>query len=443
MPDINWDQTEADLKQAASDRGVSYDPSDLLDIQRNASYERNQGTDPSKYYNVAIAKYDARANNEPNHPDENWGTAQAKGGGPAQTMFKVERNGSLTRNATAPPPFTIPRFGTTGGSSASLPDNPQDQVNPPASPATQAKIDAAAGRSPMEMAQAGGYLDKFQKYTEWLYADPQRSRQAAAKGVNLYDPDTWNLFGPTTNTAPAPPPAGTTPPASNPYNSSTQTRTNTSPQFTDPSQRLLEDYGLDRFHELQNPSQGSGNQLYESYAKQLVDMLKQGPYSQSDEAAIKAGAYNSINGDEQTTIQQWMEEMSRRNIQPSSGVALDGVQKIKESFNKLRASVDQQFAAGAIGMRRQDRMTALDVLGNLATSENSRLNLAEHFGRIPYDLGTDAFNQGLQMVNAGGSPAQAVQSAISLATAIQQSQQLNSQQKAQALAWLYELIGGL
>lgn len=216
---------------------------------------------------------------------------------------------------------------------------------------------------------------------------------------------------------------------------------NTSPMFTDPSQQLLESYALDRYHQLQNPDPNSGTGLYESYAKQLVDQLKAAPYSRGDEATIKAGAYNSIGADEQTTTQQWMDEMSKRGIPPSSGIALQGIQNIKDQYNKARASVDQQFASNAITMGQNNRMNALGVLGNLATSENTRLNSAGTYAAIPYNLTQDAFGRNVAAVQAGGNPSVNASTAIQLAQAVQQSNSLSAQQKAQFLQELYQFIG--
>lgn len=215
---------------------------------------------------------------------------------------------------------------------------------------------------------------------------------------------------------------------------------NSSPQFTDPSQQLLESYALNRFQQLQNPDPNSGTALYESYAKQLVDQLKAAPYTQGDEAAIKAGAYNQINQDEATTTQQWMQEMAKRGIPPSSGVALQGIQNIKQQFNQSRASVDQQFATNAIGMSQANRTNALGVLGNLATSENTRLNAAGTYAAIPYNMTQTAFGNNLAAVQAGGNPAMNTQTAIQLATAIQNSQTMTAAQKAQFLQVLYSII---
>lgn len=217
---------------------------------------------------------------------------------------------------------------------------------------------------------------------------------------------------------------------------------NTSPMFTDPSQRLIEDTALGRLQELQNPDPNSGQGLYESFARQLVETLRGNPYSPQEEAALRTQAFDMLEQDRTATKQRWMEEVSHRGMAPSSGVALGGLQEIDRHYDQIRGQVTNQLAVNAINLTRQNRVQALDVLGGLAGTQNARLDKALGVSRIPYDLGTDAYQQMLQAVGAGGSPAANVQTAIQLATAVQNAQGLSSQQKAQFLRDLYTVAYG-
>lgn len=306
----------------------------------------------------------------------------------------------------------------------------------------QQQYQASFGRAATD-AELRSEVENANKYgaTGILNSIKARANNVAASGVagNPNGPQGINVSSATGRLNPV----GGTPNFSGYATPNVPNQPNTSPQFTDPSQQLLESYALNRYQNLQNPDPNSGAAMYESYAKQLVDRLKSPAYSAGDEAAIKAGAYNSINADEQATMQQWLDEISRRGLRPSDGPALEGLQRIKESFSKVRASVDQQFAVNAINLGRTDRLQALDVLGNLQTSENTRLNAAEHFARVPYDLGTDAFNQNMQAVQAGGQPGANVGSLIQLATAIQGANNISSQQRAQMLQEIFSVLGGL
>lgn len=58
----SWEQR---LKEEASRKGVSYDPSDLEGVIRHVSYASNVGKDPGEFINQAVARYDQRATNTP------------------------------------------------------------------------------------------------------------------------------------------------------------------------------------------------------------------------------------------------------------------------------------------------------------------------------------------------------------------------------------------
>lgn len=216
---------------------------------------------------------------------------------------------------------------------------------------------------------------------------------------------------------------------------------NTSPQFTDPSQQLIESTALNRLQQLNNPEPNSGQAMYEAFAKQLVDQLKGPAYSPSDQAALKAQAFDSLEQDRTATHQRLMEELSRRGIPPSSGIALSAFQDVDRHYDQLRAQVTNQLAVKAIDLTRSNQTQALDVLGGLAGTQNQRLNQALDVSRIPYNLGTDAFNQLNTAVNAGGNPSQNVTTAIQLATAVANAQNLSAQQRAQYLQQLFSVIG--
>src|SRR5438132_4470898 len=190
---------------------------------------------------------------------------------------------------------------------------------------------------------------------------------------------------------------------------------NSSPQFTDPASALLENYALDRFGQRMNPAPTSGTAMYEQYAKQLVDTLKSPVYSPQDEAVLKTKATNAIMAERDQTKQRWLEELSARGIAPSSGVALDGLQRIEQHFEGLRTTAEAQFAANAIDQTRAQRFQALDTLGQLSQEQEGRLTDAGNFARVPYDLSNQAFNRNLQLVGAGGSPSDLYGNAMTLA----------------------------
>lgn len=217
---------------------------------------------------------------------------------------------------------------------------------------------------------------------------------------------------------------------------------NTSPLFDDPASRLLEDYALDRFGQRMNPDPNSGTAMYEQYAKELINTLKGPVYSAQDESIIKGKAINQIGLEQDQTTQQWLEELSRRGIPPSSGVALDGILKIKNHFAGLRTTVESEFARGAIDATRQQRFQALDTTGKLANSEESRLREAGTYAAMPLELQNNAFQRNLQLVGAGGSPTSVLQSLLQVANQINESDRYSEEQQAELfgslIQWLEE-----
>jgi hypothetical protein len=216
---------------------------------------------------------------------------------------------------------------------------------------------------------------------------------------------------------------------------------NTSPQFDDPSQRLIEDYALGRYQQLQNPDPNSGTALFEKYARELIDTLRGPVYSAGDESIIKGKALDTIMGEQDQTIQQWMEQLSRRGIPPSSGPALEGVRQIQEHYKTLRTQVEADFARDAIAQTRTQREQVLNTAGQLAGSENNRLNAAGTYAAMPYGLSQDAFQRNLQLVNAGGSPSSVIQSLLGVANANQSADYYSSQQQQQLAGGLLQLLG--
>lgn len=218
---------------------------------------------------------------------------------------------------------------------------------------------------------------------------------------------------------------------------------NTSPMFSDPASRLIEDYALDRFQHLQNPDPNSGTAMYEQYLKDLVTKLKNPVYSDTEASQLKASVYDSMETERQQTKERWMQELSRRNIPPSSGPALEGLAKIDAHYDQLRTVADREFAVNAIGLRKQQDQQGAGVLSSLAGSEEGRLTNALTYASLPKQLSDNSFQQGLQLVGAGGSPSSLLQSALQIATQQQNASQQSSANKAALTQGLLSYLGYL
>ena len=217
--------------------------------------------------------------------------------------------------------------------------------------------------------------------------------------------------------------------------------TNTNPQFDDSSQRLIEDYALDRFHQRQNPDPNSGTALFEKYARELIDTLKQPVYSPEDEAVLKSKAVNTIEGERTQTKQRWLEELNRRGIAPSSGIALQGLLDIDNHFNTARNTFETSFAADAVSATRANRVQVLDTYGQLADSEESRLREAGTYAAMPYGLQNDAFQRNLQLVGLGGNPSNFINSLLGIQEAGMQADYYRSSNRAALSAGLLQYLG--
>ena len=234
-------------------------------------------------------------------------------------------------------------------------------------------------------------------------------------------------------------------PGSGTYGQVAQTSTpafvNSSPQFSDPSARLVEDYALDRFRQRQNPDPNSGTALFEKYLRDYFGTLQGAPYSPTEEAQIKQTAYNAIEQERAATKQRWIEEVSRRGMLPSSGVALDGLRQIEEHYGRLRAESDNTYARGAIDLTRQNRAQAASVAGSLATNEEGRLSDALNYAMLPLSLQDRSFNQGLALTGAAGQVDN--KSALGVLQMLQNANQLNSANRASSINAIMQYLASL
>ncbi len=218
---------------------------------------------------------------------------------------------------------------------------------------------------------------------------------------------------------------------------------NSSPTFDDPTQRLLEDYGLDRFQSLQNPDPNSGQALYESELKALVDKLRGPVYSPAEEAAIQAKAYDNIYRERDSAIANFKQQMSRLGHGAQSGTVAAGVAEIERQFEGVRAQADNDFAIKAIELRRVSDQQLTNLLGTLAGTEEGRLASALQYGQIPYALSNDAFQRNLQASGMGGNPNQLLQSVMGVANQVAANNSVGAQQQQATMANLLEFLAGL
>lgn len=214
-------------------------------------------------------------------------------------------------------------------------------------------------------------------------------------------------------------------------------------QFDDPAASLIEQYALDRFHELQDPNPNSGTAMFEAYLRELTETLKGPVYSDQETSQLKASVYDDIEIQRTQTKQRWLEEVGRRGFPPSSGVALEGLQRIEEQFGTMRTVADRQFATKAIDMRDKRLFQVAEALKGLAGSEEGRQDKALTYATLPKQLSDNAFQQNLQLVGAGGNPGSMLSSALSIYNAVSNNTQIDQKRRDATLEAIFEFITGL
>lgn len=250
------------------------------------------------------------------------------------------------------------------------------------------------------------------------------------------------------------------------------------PNFDSPGAALLERYAMDRFGQRTNPDPNSGTARFEAYLRSLqeslqapsrfesavpgeVDRLNGPVYSDQQTSQLKARVYDDLEVQRQQTKQRWLQEISRRGFEPSSGVALEGLLKIDEQFGQMRTVADREFAVNAIGLTEQRRAQAMELLQALAgaersrrsetggafsdlmESEESRLRDAGVYASMPLELEDRAFGLNERAVGAAGNPSTSLMNALSLYNTLARDRQIDQARRDASLEAIFETIAGL
>jgi hypothetical protein len=177
----------------------------------------------------------------------------------------------------------------------------------------------------------------------------------------------------------------------------------------------------------------------EKYLGQLAQTLQQPAYSQSDEAIYKGGALDAIQKEQDATEQRYIAELSRRGIDPKSGIGLDGVLKIRNHYAGLRTTEHGNFARKAIDDQRQQRFQVADVMGQQVDAGRQRQQVAQQWARIPYQLQQDSFARN-STVAGGNSPASYLNSQMQIADGSAATTRGNQKAQADSIAALMEYL---
>lgn len=230
-----------------------------------------------------------------------------------------------------------------------------------------------------------------------------QQKQAAQKAEYERQVRDWESRG-----RPGPPPQPPPPPPSPPPPPTNTARrgwdfgpTNVPSQFSDPIASWLERFANTRAQQLESPPPGSGQNLLEDALRRISGDFQQGGFTSGEQEIFTTQAMDPLERLRTSRKQQVTHELSRRGIAPTSGVAVQMLQDVDRQFDAMRS----QTQAGLAGQFAQERVArllqSLGLLGNLAGTENQRLDQAFQYRTVPLNLADRAFGQAMQVFNAG------------------------------------------
>lgn len=213
--------------------------------------------------------------------------------------------------------------------------------------------------------------------------------------------------------------------------------------FDDPATHFAETAAANRYDQRTNPAPGSGVALYEQFAKDFATSLKGDVFSDQEEAALRAQAFDQLEQHKREEMRQKDVELGQRRIPKTSGVYISEMNRIRDKWDKLKAANENELLTTAVSERQRRLTQAFSVLGSLASSEEGRADAALALAMIPLQLQDQAFNRLNSAVAQGGSLASTTQQLTQLLGIATNSQQYNDQQRSAALGSIGEWLGGL
>lgn len=218
-------------------------------------------------------------------------------------------------------------------------------------------------------------------------------------------------------------------------------------QFTDPYTSLYETTAKNYLNSLtgNNPQ---FTQLMNYINGQFQQKSQHPGYTPQELALLQTQALEPIENLRQASNQRAIQQASARGFLPTSGITglqtgPDGqLESNNTAYDRMRAQAEQNIAAQAIGLGRQDQNTALQLaqLGlNVPNQQNQQaLNVANSLYQLPHNALMDS----LAVMNAT-NPAAAISPLVSLQGLAQQQGYYNQQQQAALWGQIGQLLSGL
>lgn len=204
-------------------------------------------------------------------------------------------------------------------------------------------------------------------------------------------------------------------------------------QFTDPIGGSVENAAANRANALTNPPNGSGQNLLEQLLKKVSAQFEGGGFTPAEQETFQTQALDPLERLRTARKQQVMEELSRRGINPSSGIAQQMLQNVDAQFDSHRATTQRDIAAKGANETTQRMMQAVQLLTQLAGTQDTRLDKAFNYQTVPLNLADRSFSQAMQLYSQN-NPLSMVQPLLALSQQ-QQGQQSNQGAALADLIW--------
>ena len=138
------------------------------------------------------------------------------------------------------------------------------------------------------------------------------------------------------------------------------------PQFDDPGTALLEDLAKARVQELLQPFENPALKSLIDDITSRINELRGPVFSAEDENLLRTASLDRIGRLEDQARQRALEELGTFGRAPTSGLNLQVLRDISESFNQQRTGAEASFGQYAIGERQRRLDQALGLSGQLA-----------------------------------------------------------------------------
>jgi hypothetical protein len=215
--------------------------------------------------------------------------------------------------------------------------------------------------------------------------------------------------------------------------------TNVPGQFSDPISSFLEKFAQQQAQRLENPPSGSGQQLLESLLQSVSGQFQGGGYTPAEQELLNSQAINPIEQLRSARKQQVVQQLSARGIGPDSGVYKQMLADVDRQFDTMRGQAQTTLGVNAANHSTERQMSAVQLLQQLAGTQDQRLNSAFNYRTVPYNMAQQSFQDANTLYNQSGNPL----SLVNPLAALSQQQQGQSGSQQEALGYLAAILSSM